>query len=120
MNALLVYPEFPDTFWSFSYALPFIRRKASSPPLGLLTVAALLPGQWELRLVDMNAGNLRDDDLQWADVALVSAMAVQKKSVRPEDLREADAAAEHQGRTPVPLIPLVRSRREVRRAKATS
>ena len=82
MRALLVYPEFPDTFWSFRYALTFIHRKASSPPLGLLTVAAMLPEDWEKRLVDMNVGNLRDDDLRWADVVFVSAMAVQKKSVR--------------------------------------
>jgi radical SAM superfamily enzyme YgiQ (UPF0313 family) len=82
VRALLVYPEFPDTFWSFRYALSFIHRKASSPPLGLLTVAAMLPGDWEMRLVDMNVRNLRDDDLRWADVVFVSAMAVQKKSVR--------------------------------------
>ena len=54
MKALLIYPEFPDTFWSFRHALKFIHRKASSPPLGLLTIAAMLPEAWEKRLVDMN------------------------------------------------------------------
>ncbi len=82
IRALLVYPEFPDTFWSFRYALKFIHRKASSPPLGLLTVAAMLPGAWEKRLVDMNVKALRDDDLRWADLVLISAMSVQKASVK--------------------------------------
>ena len=54
MRILLIYPKFPDTFWSFQYALDFIGKKASSPPLGLVTVAALLPEDWEKRLVDMN------------------------------------------------------------------
>jgi len=82
MKALLIYPEFPDTFWSFRYALKFIHRKASSPPLGLLTIAAMLPETWKKRLVDMNVESLHDDDLRWADLAFVSAMSVQKKSVK--------------------------------------
>ena len=82
MKALLIYPEFPDTFWSFRYALKFIHRKASSPPLGLLTIAAMLPEAWEKRLVDMNVGRLADDDLAWADLVFVSAMSVQKESVK--------------------------------------
>ncbi|HSB31400.1 MAG TPA: cobalamin B12-binding domain-containing protein [Candidatus Sulfobium mesophilum] len=82
MKALLIYPEFPDTFWSFRYALKFIHRKASSPPLGLLTIAAMLPETWEKRLVDMNAESLHDDDLTWADLVFISAMSVQKESVK--------------------------------------
>ncbi|MBI4684887.1 MAG: B12-binding domain-containing radical SAM protein [Nitrospirae bacterium] len=82
MKALLIYPEFPDTFWSFRYALKFIHRKASSPPLGLLTIAAMLPEAWEKRLVDMNVESLHDDDLRWADLVFVSAMSVQKESVK--------------------------------------
>jgi radical SAM superfamily enzyme YgiQ (UPF0313 family) len=82
MKALLIYPEFPDTFWSFRYALKFINRKASSPPLGLLTIAAMLPEAWEKRLVDMNVESLHDDDLRWADLVFVSAMSVQKESVQ--------------------------------------
>src|SRR4030066_667624 len=81
MKILLVYPEFPDTFWSFKQALKFIFKKASSPPLGLLTVAAMLPAEWEKRLVDMNVSSLEDEDLRWADLVLISAMAVQKESV---------------------------------------
>jgi radical SAM superfamily enzyme YgiQ (UPF0313 family) len=80
MNALLIYPQFPDTFWSFSYALRFIGKKAAFPPLGLITVAALLPKQFHLRLVDLNVSALSDDDLAWADIAFISAMAVQRKS----------------------------------------
>ena len=80
MKVLLVYQEFPDTFWSFKHALQFIRKHASMPPLGLLTVAAMLPADWELRLVDMNAGRLTDADLDWADCAFVSAMIVQREA----------------------------------------
>jgi radical SAM superfamily enzyme YgiQ (UPF0313 family) len=80
MNILLVYPVFPDTFWSFKHALRFVRKKASTPPLGLITVAALLPEEWEKRLVDMNVETLRDADIQWADMVFVSAMVVQRSS----------------------------------------
>ncbi|MBI5841502.1 MAG: B12-binding domain-containing radical SAM protein [Chloroflexi bacterium] len=83
MKVLLIYPEFPDTFWSFKHALQFIRKRASLPPLGLLTVAAMLPGDWEKRLVDMNVCKLTERDLEWADMAFVSAMAVQRDSVHP-------------------------------------
>src|SRR5512147_2405220 len=82
MKALLIYPEFPDTFWSFRYALKFIHRKASSPPLGLLTIAAMLPEAWEKRLVDMNVEKLDDEDLKWADLVFISAMSVQKGSAK--------------------------------------
>jgi len=80
VNILLVYPEFPDTFWSFKHALKFVHKKASSPPLGLLTVAAMLPGTWDKRLVDMNVQPLREKDLDWADLVMISAMTVQRKS----------------------------------------
>src|SRR5574340_292947 len=82
MNILLVYPEYPDTFWSFSYALKFISKKAAYPPLGLLTVAALLPAEWAKRLVDMNVQRLKDKDLLWADYVFISAMSIQRESVR--------------------------------------
>jgi radical SAM superfamily enzyme YgiQ (UPF0313 family) len=82
MKILLVYPEFPDTFWSFKHALKFIRKKASSPPLGLLTIAAMLPKDWEKRLVDMNVRSLSQQDLEWADYVFISAMVVQRKSVQ--------------------------------------
>ncbi len=82
MNILLIYPEFPDTFWSFKHALKFIRKHASNPPLGLLTVAAMLPAQWEKRLVDLNVRPLKDSDLSWADYAFISAMTVQRASTR--------------------------------------
>ncbi|MBG0770997.1 MAG: B12-binding domain-containing radical SAM protein, partial [Anaerolineaceae bacterium] len=81
MNILLIYPEFPDTFWSFKHALKFVHKKSSSPPLGLLTVAAMLPSTWEKRLVDMNVTRLKKSDLAWADMVLISAMTVQRSSV---------------------------------------
>ncbi len=81
MNALLIYPEWPDTYWSFRHALPFQGKRSAYPPLGLLTVAALLPAHWAKRLVDTNVRALTDSDLAWADVALVSAMLVQKESL---------------------------------------
>jgi radical SAM superfamily enzyme YgiQ (UPF0313 family) len=80
VNILLISPEFPDTFWSFSHALRFIRRRTSMPPLGLLTVAALLPVEWNKRLVDLNVTTLTDADLEWADYAFVGAMVVQRRS----------------------------------------
>lgn len=82
MNVLLIYPEFPDTFWSFKYALKFTRKKASLPPLGLLTVAAMLPAGWNRRLVDVNVTNLTGEHLDWADYAFISAMTVQRRSAR--------------------------------------
>jgi radical SAM superfamily enzyme YgiQ (UPF0313 family) len=80
MKALLIYPKYPDTFWSFKYALKFVSKKASLPPLGLLTVAAMLPNEWEKRLVDLNVSALTQEDLEWADTIFISAMVVQKNS----------------------------------------
>ena len=82
MKILLVYPEVPDTFWSFKHALKFISKKALHPPLGLLTVAAMLPKEWEKKLVDMNVTTLRDKDLEWADFVFISAMSIQKASAK--------------------------------------
>ena len=82
MHALLVYPAYPDTFWSFKSALPFVSKKAAFPPLGLLTIAAMLPKTWEKRLVDINVAPLSDADIQWCDVLLVSAMLVQAPSAQ--------------------------------------
>jgi radical SAM superfamily enzyme YgiQ (UPF0313 family) len=77
-----LYPEIPDTFWSFKHALRMIRKKAGAPPLGLLTVASMLPVDWDLRLLDLNVAGLSVQDLEWADVALISAMVVQRDSAR--------------------------------------
>lgn len=82
MRILLVYPRYPDTFWSFRYALKFIGRKASFPPLGLLTVAAMLPTDWDKKLVDMNICELSDADLSWADYVFLGAMTVQRDSAQ--------------------------------------
>lgn len=81
MHILLVYPEFPDTFWSFKHALKFINKKVANPPLGLITVAAMLPESWDKRLVDLNIRPLNQADLDWADTIFLSAMEVQRKSV---------------------------------------
>ncbi|NVM23569.1 MAG: B12-binding domain-containing radical SAM protein [Desulfobacterales bacterium] len=80
MNILLVYPEFPDTFWSFKHALKFIHKKATLPPLGLLTVAGMLPEQWPKRLIDVNVRGLTQKDLAWADYVFISGMVVQRDS----------------------------------------
>jgi radical SAM superfamily enzyme YgiQ (UPF0313 family) len=82
VKILLVYPRYPDTFWSFKHALKFIFKKAAFPPLGLLTVAAMLPKEWEKKLVDMNTTTLTDKDLEWADYVFISAMVVQQNSAR--------------------------------------
>ncbi|MDD2464861.1 MAG: B12-binding domain-containing radical SAM protein [Desulfobulbus sp.] len=82
MKILLVYPHYPDTFWSFRYALSFIGKKASFPPLGLLTVAAMLPDAWNKRLVDLNVRSLKDSDLLWADYVFISAMDIQRESAQ--------------------------------------
>jgi len=81
MKILLVSPRTPDTFWSFKHAVRFVQRKASMAPLGLLTVAGMLPADWELKLVDMNVKRLKDADLRWADYVLIGAMIVQKDAV---------------------------------------
>lgn len=82
MNILLVSPRTPDTFWSFSHVLPFVGKKAAFPPLGLLTVAAMLPRDWNLRVADLNTRNLTDAELVWADAVFISAMIVHERSVR--------------------------------------
>jgi radical SAM superfamily enzyme YgiQ (UPF0313 family) len=81
MKVLLVYPEFPETYWSFRHALKFEGKSSPFPPLGLLTVSAMLPESWERRLVDMNVRRLRDSDIEWADIVFASAMIVQKASL---------------------------------------
>ncbi len=79
-NVLMVYPEVPSTYWSFKSSLRFAGKKAQFPPLGLITVAAMLPEEYEVRLVDMNVRKLSDRDIRWADVVFISAMIVQKES----------------------------------------
>jgi radical SAM superfamily enzyme YgiQ (UPF0313 family) len=82
MKILMVYPRYPETFWSFKHALKFVSKKSSYPPLGLLTVAAMLPEAWEKKLVDLNVRRLADEDIRWADYVFISAMVIQKESVR--------------------------------------
>jgi len=82
MKILLVYPQYPITFWSFKHILRLIGKKAAFPPLGLLTVAAMLPKKWEKKLIDLNVEILKDEDIQWADLVFISAMIVQKESTK--------------------------------------
>src|SRR5512139_1473709 len=82
MKILFVYPEVAETFWSFKHVLRVVQRKAAFPPLGALTVAAMLPDSWHKRLVDMNVKRLRDEDLNWADYVFISAMIAQSDSTR--------------------------------------
>jgi len=78
LRVLLLYPLFPKSFWSFDKALELIGRKVSLPPLGLITVAAILPQTWEFRLVDRNVRFETEADWAWADLVIVSGMIVQK------------------------------------------
>ena len=82
MKVLLINPEFPDTYWSFRHALPFDGKRCAFPPLGLLTVSALLPDEWERRLIDLNIESLKTSDIDWADMVFVTGMLVQKNSLQ--------------------------------------
>lgn len=82
MKVLLINPEFPDTYWSFRHALPFEGKRCAFPPLGLLTVSALLPPDWERRLIDLNVESLKTADIEWADIVFATAMLVQKDSLK--------------------------------------
>jgi len=79
-NILLVYPEFPSTYWGFEHSLKFIGKRAAYPPLGLMTIAALIPPQYDLKLVNMNVEALKESDIEWSDYVFLSAMIVQKDS----------------------------------------
>ena len=81
-NALLVYPEYPPSYWGINYALEMLGASAAFPPLGLLTVAAMFPPEYDLRVVDMNVTDLEDSDLDWADMVFTSTMIVQRESLR--------------------------------------
>ena len=82
MKVLLINPEFPDTYWSFRHALSFDGKRSAYPPLGLLTIAAMLPTKWERRLVDLEVRRLKRSDIEWADMVFVTAMLVQKEALR--------------------------------------
>jgi radical SAM superfamily enzyme YgiQ (UPF0313 family) len=82
MKILLINPEFPDTYWSFRHALPFEGKRSAFPPLGLLTVSALLPPSWERRVIDLNVRSLKTSDIDWADMVFATAMLVQKDSLK--------------------------------------
>ncbi|HEV2914617.1 MAG TPA: B12-binding domain-containing radical SAM protein [Pyrinomonadaceae bacterium] len=82
MKILLINPEYPDTYWSFRHALSFEGKRSAFPPLGLLTVSALLPRSWERRLVDLNLRPLKSSEIEWADMIFLTAMLVQKDSLR--------------------------------------
>ena len=82
INVLLVYPSHPDTFWSFRHVLRFVGKRSAFPPLGLLTVAAMLPEEWNLKLVDTNVEPLRDADIAWADWVMLSGMIVHREAAK--------------------------------------
>ncbi|MBF2000142.1 MAG: B12-binding domain-containing radical SAM protein [Synechococcales cyanobacterium M58_A2018_015] len=88
MRVLLLYPLFPKTFWSFEKILELIDRKVLLPPLGLITVAAILPQEWEFKLVDHNVREVTEDEWAWADLVILSAMIVQKQDLL-DQIREA-------------------------------
>lgn len=82
MKVLLIYPETPATFWSFKDALKFVSKKSAEPPLGLITVAAMLPVEWEKKLIDLNVTQLKEKDLKWADIIFLSGMNVHINSAK--------------------------------------
>lgn len=82
MNALLISPAFPQSFWSLDYALPIIARKSLLPPLGLLTIAAMFPANWSKRLIDLNIQPLTDQDLAWADCVFLGGLVIQWESAQ--------------------------------------
>ncbi len=82
MNILLINPVYPETFWSFKHALKFVSKKASFPPLGLLTIASMLPSEWEKKLIDMNTQPLLEKTIVWADYIFISAMNIQSNSAK--------------------------------------
>lgn len=82
MKILLVYPETPATFWSFKDALKFVSKRSTEPPLGLITVASMLPKEWQKKLIDLNVCKLKDSDLLWADYVFLSGMNVHTSSVK--------------------------------------
>jgi radical SAM superfamily enzyme YgiQ (UPF0313 family) len=127
MRALLVNPAFPDSYWSGRFSLAFARRRSLLPPLGLITVAAMLPKSWEVRLVDLDVEPLTDDQIRWADVVMLSGMLVQRPSLHevlarcrklgirtvvggpyatalPEELQAADHVVVGEGEEVVPLL----------------
>ncbi len=101
MKVLLLNPDAPETFWSHTHALRILGRKALVPPLGLLTVAAMLPPSWQKRLVDMNVRPLTEADIGWCDCVFVTGMAVQRRTAR-----EAIARCKAAGKTIVAGGPL--------------
>jgi radical SAM superfamily enzyme YgiQ (UPF0313 family) len=80
MNILLVVPHYPDSFWTFKSILPIVEKKAACPPLGMLTVSALLPADWNKKLVNLNIAPLKDCDITWADYVFIGSMNIQKPS----------------------------------------
>jgi radical SAM superfamily enzyme YgiQ (UPF0313 family) len=95
-NALLVYPEFPPSYWGGKFALEFVGKKAGFPALGLLTIAGMFPSRYDLRVVDMNVSTLKESDLEWADVVFTSTMIVQRDSL--------DTVIERCNRAGVPVV----------------
>ena len=96
-NALLVYPEHPPTYWGANFALEIVGIKAAFPPLGLLTIAAMFPPEYDLRVVDMNVTSLEESDLEWADMVFTSTMIVQRVSLQ--------AVIERCNQAGVPVVP---------------
>src|SRR5215831_1597212 len=81
MRVLLINPPFPESYWGFKHALKFERKRSAYPPLGLLTVSALLPPDWTKRLVDCEVEKLETSDIQWADIVFVTGMLIQREAV---------------------------------------
>ena len=82
MKILMIYPEYENTFWNVKKVLRLLGKRTAYPPLGLLTVAAMLPEKWEKKVVDMNCQTLEDKHIEWADHILISSIVGQKQSTK--------------------------------------
>lgn len=82
LNCLLIYPQFSQfSFWNTRTSAALVGAKAPAPPLGLITVAAILPQHWRFRLVDLNATSMTDSDWDWADLVCVGGMLPQQSGI---------------------------------------
>src|ERR1035441_10199102 len=99
IKALLVWPKIPSSYWAFSGMMELLPEKVVMPPLGLITLAALCPGEWTMRLVDEAVDDLTDDDIRWADLVMVGGMEVQKSGMHDVLVRARDRKSVVEGKS---------------------
>ena len=110
MRTLFVYPEFPKTFWSYEKILELVNRKVLLPPLGMVTVAALLPQEWEMKLVDRNVREVTEEEWNWAQLVIISGMIVQKDDMQHRSTKQGVVGFQSRLEAPTPAPPLMRQK----------